>query len=1648
MYGNLKRFISVIITIAVMMTMIVTPGFAGEMSAVYSDQDEAADEEFIQEEIETSTYSQETGEDEEGYNDELFANYVASQFFPDIEGYSDKNGMLRSIYLSDMNQIIYSKLKSQIEKVAAGDSTSTVFTVSVEDLGLTSAVWTAEDLGLPYLTVNGQLTDAAKEAIIDQLEIDTGRVLDALLAQCPYELYWHDKTAGVRISGPGYSFNTRQVRITSGFTFSFNVAGNYADGQYSVSRYHIGRVVYAVETANEIVSEAAGFSDQDKLMYYKDRICDLVSYDYAALNSSYGYGDPWQLISVFDDDESTNVVCEGYSKAFKYLCDLSTFDDQELECILVSGIMSGATGAGDHMWNIVTIGGGNYLVDVTNCDEDSIGAPDQLFLVGTEDGSVQDGYTFSLAGGDIYYSYDETTLGTYGSELELSFGKYEGTPVYTTDDGISYSVINDAAVIMGFEELSDHVIIPEEIEGYPVTSIRRNAFYGMSTLSEIYIPSSVTSIGTDAFANSNLTFIHYQGTGADWENILKGYNAIPEEAEVGSQAELVNGHIYYDEYSITTAPTCTEEGVGTRECRICGELQTIAVPALGHDLIRHEGKEATCTEGGWSEYDTCARCDYSTYTATEPKGHTPEVIEAVEPTCTETGLTEGSRCSVCGELLKMQIQVSALGHDYHIEEGSAVEPTCTTDGKEADQICARCGERKAGTLLLAKGHTEIILYREEPTCTETGLTEGKKCYFCDEILVAQEEIPAIGHSWGEWTVVKEATADEDGLKRRVCANDASHVEEEVIPMTGGGETPPDKPELVPETLWDKAESFGSPHFSNVDNEEDLEIVSVVSSNTDVLEIQYGEDPRYIYDYILKPVKPGTSTVTVTYLLDGVEGSTSAIYTVLESSGGTPDDPVEEVITAVYERATPFEVVMERDYKDYGGGMTYYGKTFDYPDAGDKVTISFPDGTVKNYEYEKKGASNGKFVNTEDASDVILWNEISINIYAQADDWEPGGDKNYYEVSFINYPDDGKVVTCRVPVEVSSTPVASVAYEPVPVLLWAPDAARSGMPEGNKVTVTYKDGTSEVFIDDPDTHSWISQNTMEPVPDNDNIYYEIWINEDREDLSCTASYMGVTSEKNYSALYIAQSISLYQEEPMELIKGKDSTIKTDAAGNQYESYSLNQYDWFGDNDVLTVTYKNGLGEYIDVDYATDSEISFSLLEDSPYYSGYPDDHLSGTYITIHMPDQSENHFEAGKTYSMDMTFHKYGSNFDLPAFTTEGEPYKVLIKEEENDENVLSDETVSLSQTVFPYTGSMVAIGNYVLYNGTPVPGSNLSINYTAIGNVGQQPKYIGDVKAEIIGVYGGYTGTATKYYTIKGDLSRNATNVKVSFDADEYTYSGSPVEPKVSVTAVGKGGGTATLVEGQDYTVSYENNNAAGTGNVVITAVEGSYYMNEKRVPFAITEDIKTGWVQDGEDWYYYDDNGKMVTSRWQKDSKGWCYLAADGKMVTNGWAKDSKGYCWIGSSGYMVEKTQWLKANGSWYHITIGYRDQSKWMKDSKGWCYVGPDGKMVTNGWAKDSKGWCWMGADGYWVSNKWIQSGGQWYYIKSNHYMAAEEWAKDGGGWMYMDASGKITKNKWVKSGGYWYYLKSNGYMAIGTQTIGGKTYKFDSAGRLIS
>ena len=127
------------------------------------------------------------------------------------------------------------------------------------------------------------------------------------------------------------------------------------------------------------------------------------------------------------------------------------------------------------------------------------------------------------------------------------------------------------------------------------------------------------------------------------------------------------------------AATCIKTGLTEgKHCSVCNEILIVqeVTNALGHNLVHHEGQTSTCTENGWNTYDTCSRCDYTTYKEIPALGHTEVVDKAVAATCTETGLTEGKHCSVCNEVLIAQEVTKALSHDF------------------VNYICTRCGEEK------------------------------------------------------------------------------------------------------------------------------------------------------------------------------------------------------------------------------------------------------------------------------------------------------------------------------------------------------------------------------------------------------------------------------------------------------------------------------------------------------------------------------------------------------------------------------------------------------------------------------------------------------------------------------------------------------------------------------------------------------------------------------------------------------------------------------------------------------------------------------------------------------------------------------------------------------------------------------------------
>lgn len=407
--------------------------------------------------------------------------------------------------LTGTEKKMYDELSTKIASVASGKTASTVFSIKVEDLSIPGNNYTAESLGVTslYKSNSRTLTDEAMDALKAKLCDSTilNRISRCLVWDHPYELYWFDKTYSngpVTVTLPSIVKYPNSVAWSnsSSIKFSFRVASAYAgSSDYTVNTTKTGATTAAVNTAKSIVSDYRSASDYDKLVGYKERICALTSYNTAALTST-TYGDPWQLIYVFDGDSSTNVVCEGYAKAFQYLCDMTTFQDNaSVVCYCVTGTIDGQA----HMWNIVHMPNGkNYHVDVTNCDGSGVGAPDKLFMVGCTNGSPSAGYTFSLKR-NVPYTYAEDTRALFSnSELTLSAQSY-------LEDIASGTTITDEATLpadlktigaRAFRGISaQRLVIPSGC-----TTIGAQAFANCSNLVEVRIPASVTSIANDAFS--------------------------------------------------------------------------------------------------------------------------------------------------------------------------------------------------------------------------------------------------------------------------------------------------------------------------------------------------------------------------------------------------------------------------------------------------------------------------------------------------------------------------------------------------------------------------------------------------------------------------------------------------------------------------------------------------------------------------------------------------------------------------------------------------------------------------------------------------------------------------------------------------------------------------------------------------------------------------------------------------------------------------------------------------------------------------------------------------------------------------------------------------------------------------------------------
>ena len=211
------------------------------------------------------------------------------------------------------------------------------------------------------------------------------------------------------------------------------------------------------------------------------------------------------------------------------------------------------------------------------------------------------------------------------------------------------------------------------------------------------------------------------------------------------------------------APTCTEIGWDAYDtCSRCDYTTYAELPALKHALEQYAAKAPTCTEIGWDTYDRCIRCGYTTRKEL-PAQHDLEQHAAKAPTCTEKGWNAYETCSRCD--YTTYVEQPALNHD--LEQHAAKAPTCTEIGWNAYETCSRFGCNYTTRKELPALKHDFVYYKaKDPTCTEPGCDAYETCSRCD--YTTYVERPALKHDLRQ-RVIKAPTCTQMGWAYETCS---------------------------------------------------------------------------------------------------------------------------------------------------------------------------------------------------------------------------------------------------------------------------------------------------------------------------------------------------------------------------------------------------------------------------------------------------------------------------------------------------------------------------------------------------------------------------------------------------------------------------------------------------------------------------------------------------------------------------------------------------------------------------------------------------------------------------------------------------------------------------------------------------------------
>ena len=197
-------------------------------------------------------------------------------------------------------------------------------------------------------------------------------------------------------------------------------------------------------------------------------------------------------------------------------------------------------------------------------------------------------------------------------------------------------------------------------------------------------------------------------------------------------------HNYSDKWS-------SNETDHWRECD-CGEKSEIGAHSFGEWTVT---EEATETEAG-SKYRDCDKCGHKETASVPVLSHTHSYSD-------EWMYNATSHWKVCECSEKAEQSFHTYG-----DWTTTKEATCTATGTK-EHTCIACGYSETATIPTA-AHKETTIPGKAATCTEAGLTDGKKCSVCGTITLEQTIIDAKGHSMSGDTCTVCGYTEVSGIK--------------------------------------------------------------------------------------------------------------------------------------------------------------------------------------------------------------------------------------------------------------------------------------------------------------------------------------------------------------------------------------------------------------------------------------------------------------------------------------------------------------------------------------------------------------------------------------------------------------------------------------------------------------------------------------------------------------------------------------------------------------------------------------------------------------------------------------------------------------------------------------------------------------------